>query len=385
MSSSTSLVRNPQSAMSSVLLTYPPKTPSTVYELHFETLQEVLCDPNLDGFYILGDYNLPDVTWTRGTTDALHGSGVGSSVTFNLLCNLISFLDAAQYNYLVNTKNKILDLCISNRSCKLSAALSPLLPVDAYHPPFVCDIALNADIVPMKKQTLQRYNFYKSDYTHINRKIESTDWDEILTLLGSEEALSAFYGIIDEIIKQHTPFVGSRTSAFPVWFSKSLISTFRKKRKAWVKWKKYNNISDYEIFSQYRKLFKDMCNKCFSKYIGSVEDSIRKNIKDFWVYISNRRDKSGIPAKVEYNDDVSSDPQTICNMFSEFFSSVYEPPSPTLSQWRPPADLASHDTTITNLHFEVEKRCNANFALAFVRKRQRHYSLETKHSKRNHK
>ncbi|CAG5041904.1 unnamed protein product [Parnassius apollo] len=41
-------------------------------------------------------------------------------------------------------------------------------------------------------------------------------------------------------------------------------------------------------------------------------------------------------------------------MFSEFFSSVYEPPSPTLSQWIPPADSASHDTTITNLHFEVE-------------------------------
>lgn len=334
----------------------PPRTASFVYEQHFEALQEVLSDPGVDCFYMLGDYNLPEITWNiPGPTSPLNSIDCGTSVSCTQLNNLMSLLDALQYNDVVNTKGKILDLLISNHPCRVSTTLCPLLPVDAYHPPFICEMNLNVDMLPMIKRPLQKYNYYKSDYEQIKRKIQDVNWTELLAPLASEEALSTFYNKIDDIIKQHTPLTASRISGFPVWFSKSLISTFRKKQKAWVKWKKFNNISDYEKFSQYRALFKDMCKKCFSKYIQSVEDSIRTNIKDFWVYISNRKDKPGIPAKVQYKDNVSNDPQLICNLFSSFFSSVYEPASPTLFKWEPPSDTAPNDLTITDIQFKEEK------------------------------
>lgn len=335
----------------------PPKTATPVYEQHFENLQQILGDPSVDCFYIVGDYNLPEITWSIPALNASligGGLGIGSSTTCSLLNNFMSLLDALQYNAVANTSGKILDLFIANHPCKVSSALIPLLPIDTYHPPLVCDITLNVDILPMKKHPLQKYNFYKSDFDHINRKIQSTDWIKLLTPLGPEEALSTFYNSIDDIIKQHTPLSTSRMACFPVWFSKSLIRTLRKKQKSWVKWKKFGNISDYETFSQHRALFKVNCNKCFSVYMQSIEDSIHKNIKDFWVYISNRKDKPGIPAKVQYNEVTSNDPQSICNMFSDFFSSVYEPASPALSHWEPPSDTVSNDIVISDLNFKEE-------------------------------
>ena len=65
-----------------------------------------------------------------------------------------------------------------------------------------------------------------------------------LPLQDPKRHLAHFTNKIDEIVKQHTPLSASRTAGFPVWFTKSLINTFRKKQKSWVKWKKYGNLGD---------------------------------------------------------------------------------------------------------------------------------------------
>ncbi|KAJ8708432.1 hypothetical protein PYW07_010557 [Mythimna separata] len=337
----------------------PPKTSSLVYSKHFELLQEVLGHPNVDNFYIVGDYNLPEANWIASSPThtlkiaTLHPGAPSDCVNLN---NLMSLLGAFQFNNVANDKSKILDLIISNNPCTVSPTLSTLLPVDLYHPALICDTCLNVKITPMSKTPLHKYNFHKANFDNINNNIQQLNWSELLCPLKSEEAVVKFYSELEVIIKQDTPIARPRTVSYPVWFSRAIITISKKKQKAWVKWKKYGSISDYETFANYRKQFKNLCHKCFISYIGSVEDNLTKNIKHFWTYISNRKDKPGIPCKLQYKNTETNDPSVACNMFSDFFNSVYEPASPLLSQWQPPRDHnALHDVSICDLSFsEVE-------------------------------
>lgn len=336
----------------------PPKTPPFVYEKHFETLYEALCKPNVDLFYVAGDYNLPEATWhipPTLNTPITSCLCVGSTASCDHLNNFMSLLSASQYNYTLNCKGKILDLLISNASCSVQPESPPLLPADIYHPPFVCNINITIKDPPLDRQPLKKYNFYKANYENINDLIQKTDWHELLTHEKSEEALSLFYNKLDEIIRSHTPLACPKSSNYPVWFSRPLINIFKKKQKAWIKWKKYGNISDYEAFTTHRASFKDMCGKCFSKYISSVEDSLHTNIKHFWTYVSNKKDKPYIPAKVYYKDTKATEPEVICDVFSNFFHSVYEPASPLLSHWQPPAEISPACDIISSLHFNEQK------------------------------
>lgn len=128
--------------------------------------------------------------------------------------------------------------------------------------------------------------------------------------------------------------------------------------KAWVKWKKTKNISDYELFSLFRHRYKLESKKCFVDYIESVENGIRTNIKNFWSFISSRKCNPGIPSTVRYKNDTTSDPKEICNYFSAFFESVYEPSSSDLSNWDvglDPHKFDNHSTVnLSSIHLSCD-------------------------------
>ncbi|CAH2243136.1 jg14430 [Pararge aegeria aegeria] len=63
---------------------------------------------------------------------------------------------------------------------------------------------------------------------------------------------------------------------------------------------------------------------------------------------------------MKYNDKHSRDPEDICNKFSNFFQSVYEPSSLALDNWSPPI---GNDVLIDNLHFDFEQIRNTLKAL----------------------
>lgn len=59
--------------------------------------------------------------------------------------------------------------------------------------------------------------------------------------------------------------------------------------------------------------------------MSKVEESIKTNVKFFWSYISNKKKCNNIPSCVHYKQNTASDPIEICNLYSNFFNSVFEP------------------------------------------------------------
>lgn len=324
------------------------------YESHFNEIANILNDPKTDTYVLLGDFNIPTANWTLNDDSDLLLSG--SSPICSVLSSFMIVCEAKQFNFIKNHNDRTLDLLLSNINCTVSPVNIPLLPVDPHHPPFSVVVPMDIRLGSlMRLNSRFKYNYHKANYDLINSEISKIDWDSTLYDLPVDIALDKFYEKIYCVIKNHIPQSKPKKSHFPVWFSKSLIHIQKNKKKAWIKWKVYGNLSDYRTFSLYRERFKSERKHCFYTYKERVENSIQKNIKYFWTYIKNRKAKTGIPLDIYYKNSRSTNPELICNLFSSFFSSVFEPSTFNSNSWSPPPQDSYSCDVICNLDFPSEQ------------------------------
>lgn len=335
----------------------PPKTPDEIYIAHFGALQSVIGIQNNSKFYLFGDYNLPDIEWLSNVSDTTFGAQNchGSTLVCRHIDNFMSLHNASQFNSLKNSMGRILDLIISNNNCTVHTPSSVLLPIDSYHPPFITMICYKSVFQNLRRAKTFKYNFYKADYDKINHDLDQIDWCSVFEGVSAGDSVNVFYDKVFCSIKNHTPKVHTRSSKFPVWFSRSLIRIFNNKNRAWIKWKMYCNISDYEQFSYLRRRFRSECVRLYNNYMITVEDNVNKNVKYLWSYIKSRKTNCSIPSFITYKNQSTSDPYEICNLFSDFFYSVYENSTFCDSNWFPPDVYADNCVLVSSISFSIEK------------------------------
>jgi hypothetical protein len=93
----------------------------------------------------------------------------------------------------------------------------------------------------------------------------------------------------------------------------------------------YRNPRDYDTFSLLRARCKVLIRKCHNTFMSSVEESLEGDPKAFWKYINGRKGRVSIPQVMTFNNRSTSDGQDICELFSEYFGSVFDVPSSNVS------------------------------------------------------
>lgn len=335
----------------------PPAAPLETYEKYFTNLQSIFLSNPDSVFCAAGDYNLPDISWSFINNSPCGISDISSS-SASLLSNNMSLMNIQQYNYLTNDNNRSLDLIFSSICCDLSAPCHVLSSPDRHHPPL--EFRLNLKKVRnIPINDTKKYNFPKANFVAICKALSEVDWQtELVTLLPSQ-AVDRFYDILYNIVDKHVPLKKKRSHRYPVWFSRPLISSLKRKHKVWSKWKTYNCLSHYNEFSFLRARCKRLLAGCFRDYLNNVQKSLKDNPKAFFQYTSNlKSNDSGYPNTMSYGDDSSKDPLVICNMFSSFFSSVLEPLSTIMDDDLQNIDPLASSPVITNIsltEFEVRQ------------------------------
>lgn len=168
----------------------PPKTPECVYIEYFDLLQSVLEDTNIEHFYLLGDYNLPEVEWFSSTDGTSSSAQIcrGNSPVCDHLSVFMSFLNAHQFNNIKKLSGKILDLVISNDDCTILSPTDYLLQLDNHHPPLCVMITLYLPHSAMERKTIKKYNYYRANYDKINDDLKTIDWKDALNLRTVDES-----------------------------------------------------------------------------------------------------------------------------------------------------------------------------------------------------
>lgn len=304
---------------------------SRLYRQFFDKVrQNMATTDSTDRILIVGDINLAEINWSPNQ----HGfpsHGALSSPESHELINLMNYANLHQFNSHTNFRAEILDLVLSTdhfSSIQVVRSDQFLVPEDPYHP--TIDIILKKPMEFMANdESFKRFNFRKGNYEQIRSELTNTDWS-FISNFELDKSLDLFYNIINLLIEKYIP-IAKKSGKYPFWYSKALRELLKRKDRAHRKWKRTDNAMHYIEFSSIRTQCKSMIDECHTKYVTDLQNNIKKNIKLFWAYTKNRRQTNSYPAKLTYNGASSHEPNTVCEMFSDFFRSTYidHPSSPS--------------------------------------------------------
>lgn len=322
-----------------------------------------------DVFIVLGDFNVSNGTWSF---DKLLNSMILSTNDDQLATLTTDFMSLAQlkqYNYIPNMNGKYLDLVFCNTLCLTKNNLQPLVPEDSHHPAIEIDLVIE-HFLPLKSnpRSFKRL-FHLADFDAINEGLKNINWMEEFAKCNSlESVVDYFYSVLNELISKFVPRRSISSSGnYAPWVTKPLIKLLNEKRKYHRKWKRYGNPLDYNVFSLLRSRAQKLEAKCRYTYQAYIEEKININPKYFWTYIKSKMGKSDLPQNLTYNGFTSCDAVEICNMFNNYFNSVFIHPTSE------PSSSPNFETPKTDAPLDI---CKIDIKLDMVNKLLKHIDVK---------
>lgn len=284
---------------------------------------------------ILGDFNLSCIQWSGAPNSPLTATCDTNSSYAAQLLDLVSYNGLKQYNHILNSKNKTLDLLLSSIDIEMvESSMSPLVNIDSYHPPLEIKLANQLDDnTCLQPNSNLIYRFHKGDYTKIIEHLHAVDWNEMFSEYDSVNVMvDKFYAVIHETIKLYVPRSPPKSkNRYPVWFNRGIICVLREKFKYRKLYSKFKNPLDLISFKLLKERSELLINESHQKYIASIESTIKSNPKIFWSFIKHKnKNSNGYPSKMYYKNDSTTDGSKICNLFANCFSSVYRSNNPDI-------------------------------------------------------
>ncbi|KAK9503959.1 hypothetical protein O3M35_010409 [Rhynocoris fuscipes] len=170
----------------------PPSSSIELYSEHCATVEYLVSSNSCGDIVIMGDYNLPGISWNHPTSGVPWCSTSRSSSTSKQAYTVIdsfSFLNFVQYNFIKNPYNNVLDLVFSQSSdVNVSLCDNPLVNIDLPHPALEIDLPVDVDF-SFKKTLIEVPNFTDCDYNAVKcmnyNSITTSDEQMIENLFAS--------------------------------------------------------------------------------------------------------------------------------------------------------------------------------------------------------
>lgn len=315
----------------------PPNSPFEIYETHFKNCNYHLNNlkPYQYPIYV-GDFNLGHLSWNNcNNLVPFHVNSNIDSLFFDFLCiqNLI------QINNIYNENSRLLDLVLVDKEL-VSEVSSPVVPIfgnSVHHSPVIVDFSM-CSYQPVLPDFEQNYDFHNADFASLNSYFNHIDW----TSLSHESYLINMYSLFLKILYEgfslFVPKKIIRSNRIPPWYNKRLTNLKNKKNKAYKRFREdKSNLDLKNIYSHCQNDFNTLNSFLYKSYILMTEISLKQNSKVFWTFVNSKRKSNGLPSYMFYCGNGSSEPTEICNLFADFFKSVY-----------------SSDCNMNNFHTDLE-------------------------------
>lgn len=269
------------------------------------------------------------------------------SCTLQAILNFQNFLDLRQFNTVKNSNDRLLDLILCNRDCKVERAADVLTSEDLHHPALVTfyNIQNNQTRNKIKHNSDFKFNFKKANFPLLYQTLFEADWEFLTHFNEVDAACDSFYRKLNTILTTCVPKKVIYKNTYPPWFTHDLINNIKLKHKAWQKYKNIGDDVSYNEFKRIRQKVKAATDVAHKNYHRRVEDNIRRDPSAFWRFVNYKRTLSDLPNNMEYKNEVISDPQIISNSFADFFQKSYSIPEATISSYN-----NIEDNSYLNIH-----------------------------------
>lgn len=315
-----------------------PNSQPDVYSMHSNAVREI-CDHSLDSdsIVVVGDYNLPHLSWTLDEDINSYLPSNASSESEIVFTETMIASGLHQINTLRNSNNRILDLAFVSDTCHVELIEPPsaLLKLDAHHKPFVLRIQFDENSQQISSDACDDpdFDFKRCDFVALNSLLSDVDWNEVLGTDPTNQATTAFYDKIYEILRDNVPRKRrcQATSFKHSWWTpelRHLRNIVRKARKRYFRTKSRNA---KEKLRNLEARYSECRTAAFRTYTNRIETNLKHDPKSFWSFVKNRKSGYRIPENVSYRNVTATTADESANLFADFFHSVHNDDSSNLS------------------------------------------------------
>ena len=235
-------VSTPPSNLYIFSLYTPPCSSAEIYVAMTQAVDYVIdhIQPE-DDLIVLGDFNLPNVRWSKPPFDE-GDFFIPQNASTAQECTIIDNLNAGslqQVNGIKNSIGRILDLVFSSDSASTTVASCNinLVPIDPYHPPLSIHFFGHLDHDSWVNEDNFCFKFKDTDFSMLNCLLSSADFSEIMHSSSIDTAVSSFYSILFNCFLRCVPYVRQFNSASShPWYDKDLKVLRNKRNKSWKKY-----------------------------------------------------------------------------------------------------------------------------------------------------
>lgn len=303
-----------------------PNSDPELYRKHSKTVQYLLDRTNeTDMLIVLGDYNLPNLSWDFDEHLNAYLPANASSESEITLTQTILDSGLSQICCLPNANGRLLDLSFVSDTQQIQMVEPPtaLLKVDAHHRPFVltCDVSS----FPAEEQNdAFYYDFKRFDPATLDAALATVDWTSILSDCPVNIAVSRFYEIVRALIAEMVPLkkIPQAHHKYP-WWSRELGKHRNKLRKIRKRFFKNRSAENMLTLQNAENAYNELKTVAFQNYINRLETDFKNDPSSFWTFVKSRKQNHGAPSDMFYDDRQANDNCGSANLFADFFSSVY--------------------------------------------------------------
>ncbi|CAH2264054.1 jg16412 [Pararge aegeria aegeria] len=296
----------------------PPPVSRSSLESYLDNSNAV-CEQNLYTC-ILGDFNMSYINWPllKDNNDGYIIPGLGSHLLDFMYLHKLS-----QANVIPNKSNKILDLVLTNITCKVYESSNALTAIDLLHPPLEVVLSVTDDIKLPFKIDMPKPNYRRADYDAICKYLQQQNWEDIFKEIADVDSmLKIFYDILNIAIQKFVPFtIKHKQNKSPPWFDRNLKRILNEKNAIRWRYKLYQNPMDEIALKLVSDRATRLASVKYNRYVKDLEVGITNNPKLFWSFIKAKKGGKGVyPAHMSNGDIDTSDGTEICNLFAKQFS-----------------------------------------------------------------
>lgn len=273
-----------------------------------------------DSIFILGDFNMADVFWSNDLERPLLPSEIRSSGDRELICSLLG-ADLSQVNFVKNFQGKFLDLIFSI----LRKASVPMSKVDFnFHEPIEFSYEFSDVDQMVPEADSQFYDFRNADYDGIDGFFDYINWEQLLNgCISVNDAVDLFYDKLSDGFERFVPVLTRKISSYSPWYTRTIINLKNRKSRAHKKLSKPHTLADKIKFSSLNKEFIAKQKLAYESYLHDLQNDLADNPRNFRKYVGSKKKTRGYPASMYLKEKKAAVPEGICDLFGEFFQSVY--------------------------------------------------------------
>jgi hypothetical protein len=184
----------------------------------------------------------------------------------------------------------------------------------------------------IKGNAIQRWNFYKGDYTEMAKKMDS-DWKTTLSDKDPDTSFELFHKAFERAKEKCIPKCSSKAGTkakqhnyLPL--DERIIQETKHKHRWWTRYMENRDPKKYKEFVRSRNKVKTMVEKAKIQMEKEIAENAKVNPKKFWQYAnSKRKTKSGIGELKTTNSngevDTAKTDKEKAEVLANFYSSVF--------------------------------------------------------------